>query len=133
MSYRASTRPRCSSSGTAGSAPRARRATSASIPGRVSRGLAFPGNVSLVRLPACFKSLSSHHSHLADSFGPEQLYALICLSHGGTDLETAKLRNWQEATSVLWQVAQALSTAEQQLQFEVGFDGALSDMALAQG
>jgi hypothetical protein len=56
---------------------------------------------------------------LPDAFPETQLYALVCLSHGGSDLETVKLKSWSEAASILWQVAQALAEAEKKLKFEV--------------
>lgn len=54
-----------------------------------------------------------------DVFPEEQHYAIICLAHGGSDLETVKLNSWTEAATVLWQVAHNLSRAERELQFEV--------------
>lgn len=46
------------------------------------------------------------------------MFAIICLTHGGLDLENVKLKTWQEAVHVLWQVADSLGRAEQALQFE---------------
>ncbi|KAM0756244.1 hypothetical protein T439DRAFT_320942 [Meredithblackwellia eburnea MCA 4105] len=47
-----------------------------------------------------------------------QIYALICLRHGGSDLENFRLRSWVDAASVLWQVARTCATAEEGCQFE---------------
>ncbi|BGP21844.1 other/Haspin protein kinase [Rhodotorula toruloides] len=47
-----------------------------------------------------------------------QLYALILLSHAGSDLETYKLKSWRDAASVLVQVTQTLSVAEDLKGFE---------------
>jgi hypothetical protein len=56
---------------------------------------------------------------LTDSFKEDQLYAVVCLAHGGSDLETVRLKTWSEAASILWQVAESLSRAEREMQFEV--------------
>ncbi|BGP04973.1 hypothetical protein JCM10049v2_000775 [Rhodotorula toruloides] len=47
-----------------------------------------------------------------------QLYALILLSHAGSDLETYKLKTWRDAASVLVQVTQTLAVAEEKKGFE---------------
>lgn len=52
-------------------------------------------------------------------FGPSQLYAVLILAEGGPDLEHAKLTNWCQASSIFWQVADALAAAEEACQFEV--------------
>ncbi|KAI5476367.1 serine/threonine protein kinase Haspin [Pseudohyphozyma bogoriensis] len=49
---------------------------------------------------------------------PSQVYAVICLSHGGSDLEHYKLANWTQAASVLWQVAEACKKGEESVEFE---------------
>jgi hypothetical protein len=41
------------------------------------------------------------------------------MDHAGSDLESVKLRSWIDAATVLWQVALALSEAEDSIQFEV--------------
>ncbi|BGP29047.1 hypothetical protein JCM10296v2_000783 [Rhodotorula toruloides] len=47
-----------------------------------------------------------------------QLYALILLSHAGSDLETYKLKTWRDAASVFMQVTQTLGFAEEKKGFE---------------
>ncbi|BGO96830.1 Other/Haspin protein kinase [Rhodotorula toruloides ATCC 204091] len=47
-----------------------------------------------------------------------QLYALILLSHAGSDLETYKLKTWRDAASVFVQVTQTLAVAEEKKGFE---------------
>ncbi|SCZ91050.1 BZ3500_MvSof-1268-A1-R1_Chr1-3g02513 [Microbotryum saponariae] len=49
-----------------------------------------------------------------------QVYAIICLAHAGTDLESFKLKSWKDAASVLWQAAQACARGEEKVEFEVG-------------
>lgn len=49
-----------------------------------------------------------------------QLYALILLSHAGTDLESWKVRNWREAKEIWEQVVEQLGAAEETHEFEVG-------------
>jgi serine/threonine-protein kinase haspin len=61
------------------------------------------------------------------SFPPDQKYALILLEDGGDDLETFKFSpssSWEQVAAVFWQVAQALATAEEELEFEVGPESA---------
>lgn len=55
----------------------------------------------------------------ADVLPSTQLYALLLLSNAGSDLETYKLRNWTEAASVVGQVVETLTAAEEQCLFEV--------------
>ncbi|KDE05137.1 haspin protein kinase [Microbotryum lychnidis-dioicae p1A1 Lamole] len=47
-----------------------------------------------------------------------QVYAIICLAHAGTDLESFKLKSWKDAASVLWQAAQACARGEEKVEFE---------------
>ncbi|GAA99126.1 uncharacterized protein L969DRAFT_94304 [Mixia osmundae IAM 14324] len=51
-------------------------------------------------------------------FDDEQAYAILCLTHHGKDLELAKLKNWTEAASVMWQVAKSVEAAEEACSFE---------------
>ncbi|ORY72718.1 hypothetical protein BCR35DRAFT_160117 [Leucosporidium creatinivorum] len=53
-----------------------------------------------------------------DVLPADQVYAVVCLSHAGSDLEGYKLRSWTEAASVLWQVATICAEAEERLEFE---------------
>lgn len=53
---------------------------------------------------------------------PSQLYALILLSHAGTDLESWKVRNWREAKEIWDQVVEQLGAAEETCEFEVSID-----------
>lgn len=50
---------------------------------------------------------------------PNQLYALILLSHAGMDLESWKMRNWREAKEIWEQVVEQLGQAEETYGFEV--------------
>jgi len=66
--------------------------------------------------------LSGRFAHLAlfaDVLPSDQVYAIVCLSHAGSDLEGYKLKSWTEAMSVLWQVATICAEAEERLEFEV--------------
>lgn len=47
-----------------------------------------------------------------------QLYVVLVLAHGGTDVEGVKLSTWTQAASVFWQVADSLARAELACQFE---------------
>ncbi|OSD04637.1 hypothetical protein PYCCODRAFT_1386882 [Trametes coccinea BRFM310] len=58
-----------------------------------------------------------------DTFSVSQLYAIIVLPNGGPDLEaytfsTPTKTGWRQACSVFWQVARALSEAEEVVSFE---------------
>ncbi|KAJ3326502.1 Serine/threonine-protein kinase haspin [Blyttiomyces sp. JEL0837] len=53
-----------------------------------------------------------------DYFPATQLYAVLVLVNGGTDLEHTKLRTWPIARSALLQVVLSLSWAESELSFE---------------
>jgi len=50
---------------------------------------------------------------LVDIYGDDQLYCIILLPYGGVDLEHCPLANWQQAWSVLAQIASALEPKEQ--------------------
>jgi hypothetical protein len=54
-----------------------------------------------------------------DFYEEDQLFAIILLENGGTDLEHTELRSWEEAVLVFWQVAFALARGEKERQFEV--------------
>lgn len=56
---------------------------------------------------------------LADVLPADQVYAVICLSHGGSHLEGFKLKTWREAASILWQVTKFCANAEEAIEFEV--------------
>lgn len=49
----------------------------------------------------------------------DQLFAVIMLENGGTDLEHTELYGWEEAWDVFWQVALALARGERKREFEV--------------
>jgi len=54
-------------------------------------------------------------------FSKSQLYAIIEMSYSGEDLEKyrfPKRSAWQQASSVFWQVARSLDSAEKHLRFE---------------
>jgi len=51
------------------------------------------------------------------SFSSSQLYLILHLPFGGTDLEEIKIENWKEAAAVFWQVVQSLTEAEN-MEFE---------------
>ena len=88
-----------------------------------------PGKLFPLQFPAPIALTRLMRKHRADTFPDNQLYALVCLSHGGQDLETVKLKSWSEAASVLWQVALSLSQAEEKLQFEVSSSLGESEVA----
>ncbi|RUS13740.1 hypothetical protein BC937DRAFT_94844 [Endogone sp. FLAS-F59071] len=48
-----------------------------------------------------------------DYFPSTQLYCVLVLEHGGSDLEHVKLRNWRQAAAVFWQVATAIAVGEE--------------------
>lgn len=54
-----------------------------------------------------------------DFYEDDQLFAIIMLENGGTDLEHSALACWQEAADVFWQVAFALARGEKAREFEV--------------
>jgi hypothetical protein len=54
-----------------------------------------------------------------DFYDENQLFAIIMLENGGTDLEHTELKNWEEACDVFWQVALALAKGEREREFEV--------------
>ncbi|CAG8463100.1 9588_t:CDS:2 [Acaulospora colombiana] len=53
-----------------------------------------------------------------DYFDERQMYVVFVEEHGGQSLETAKLKNWAQAWSLLAQVGWSLAQAEQSLKFE---------------
>ncbi|KAI5779737.1 hypothetical protein EDC01DRAFT_620976, partial [Geopyxis carbonaria] len=48
----------------------------------------------------------------------DQLFAIIMLENGGSDLEHTELYGWEEACDVFWQVALALARGEKEREFE---------------
>lgn len=52
-------------------------------------------------------------------FSSTQVYAVLCLAHAGTDLESFKVRSWREAASILRQVIKICALAEVAIEFEV--------------
>lgn len=65
--------------------------------------------------------------------GPDQLFGVIVLSHGGVDLESFDFDatfGWQQALSILRQVVAALADAETTAEFEVRCVGSM-DRAMA--
>lgn len=64
----------------------------------------------------------THLPTTSDRLPENQYYMLLFLENGGTDLESYKFdkaTGWREAIDVLWQVADALHSAEQEAEFEV--------------
>ncbi|SCV68901.1 BQ2448_1022 [Microbotryum intermedium] len=62
---------------------------------------------------------TDYDSQIRPSVLPDrQVYAIICLVHAGTDLESFKLKSWKDAASVLWQAAQACARGEEKVEFE---------------
>lgn len=58
----------------------------------------------------------------SDRLPEDQYYMLLFLANAGTDLESQrfdKATGWRQAVDVLWQVADALHAAEQEVEFEV--------------
>ena len=59
---------------------------------------------------------------LLDVLPAGQVYAVLVLPNGGTDLETHVFKpssSWTQACSVFWQIADALHAAEDLVDFEV--------------
>jgi hypothetical protein len=54
-----------------------------------------------------------------DFYEEDQLFAIIMLENGGSDLEHTELNGWKEAADVFWQVAFALARGEKEREFEV--------------
>ncbi|CAG8674425.1 13724_t:CDS:2 [Acaulospora morrowiae] len=54
-----------------------------------------------------------------DYFDERQVYVVFVEEHGGQSLETARLKNWAQAWSLLAQVGWSLAQVEQSLKFEV--------------
>jgi len=54
-----------------------------------------------------------------DFYDDSQLFAVILLENGGSDLEHTELNGWEEALDVFWQAANALARGEEKHQFEV--------------
>lgn len=57
-----------------------------------------------------------------DFLPQDQYFAILFLDNAGTDLESYrfdKACGWRQAVDVLWQIADALSAAEEQAEFEV--------------
>ncbi|KAM0793107.1 hypothetical protein ACM66B_000587 [Microbotryomycetes sp. NB124-2] len=53
-----------------------------------------------------------------DVLPDDQVYAVICLENAGVALEDFKIKTWQQAASVLWQVAKICAAAEREHEFE---------------
>ncbi|ODQ53659.1 hypothetical protein SAICODRAFT_30009 [Saitoella complicata NRRL Y-17804] len=51
-------------------------------------------------------------------FADDQMFAVITLTHGGTDLEHATLKSWQQAAGVFWDCAEILGRGEKEKEFE---------------
>ncbi|KAF8931879.1 hypothetical protein BGZ58_007362 [Dissophora ornata] len=60
-----------------------------------------------------FRKQKGTESERPDQYTKEQLYCVILLPYGGIDLEHCPLANWQQAWSVLTQVAASLESKEQ--------------------
>ncbi|EPY50786.1 haspin protein kinase [Schizosaccharomyces cryophilus OY26] len=53
-----------------------------------------------------------------DFFHSSQLFCILCLSHGGTDLEHLELSDWFETWNIFLKAAKALATGERKFEFE---------------
>ncbi|KAI1320846.1 hypothetical protein EDD11_009803 [Mortierella claussenii] len=60
-----------------------------------------------------FRKEQGTESERPDIYAKDQLYCIILLPYGGIDLEHCPLANWQQAWSVLTQVAASLESKEQ--------------------
>lgn len=53
-----------------------------------------------------------------DQYDEDQLFAIILLENGGSDLEHTELNGWEEACDIFWQVSLALARGEKERKFE---------------
>ncbi|KAF9959334.1 hypothetical protein BGZ70_008875 [Mortierella alpina] len=60
-----------------------------------------------------FRKANGTESWRPDIYPKNQLYCIILLPYGGTDLERCPLANWKQAWSVLTQIAASLESKEQ--------------------
>ncbi|KAF9916849.1 hypothetical protein BX616_002638 [Lobosporangium transversale] len=60
-----------------------------------------------------FRRQNGTESERPDKYTKDQLYCIILLPYGGIDLEHCPLANWQQAWSILAQVAASLESKEQ--------------------
>ncbi|PKI85949.1 non-specific serine/threonine protein kinase [Malassezia vespertilionis] len=68
-------------------------------------------------------SFKQEHAFKSENARPEamtssQLYALLLMENGGTELGEMRLDNWAERAAVFWQIVYAISAAEQAARFE---------------
>lgn len=56
-----------------------------------------------------------------DFYDEDQLFAIIMLEMGGSDLEHTDLYAWEDAFDIFYQVTVALARGEKHRQFEVSF------------
>ncbi|RPA80825.1 hypothetical protein BJ508DRAFT_415092 [Ascobolus immersus RN42] len=57
-------------------------------------------------------------NYCPDTYGDEQLFIIILLENGGTDLEHFEIKSWSEAKEIFKQTAQALAVGESEVEFE---------------
>lgn len=50
--------------------------------------------------------------------GRQQVYAVLVMTDGGTDLESLRIKSWLQAASIFWQVVGGLGTMEAKYEFE---------------
>ncbi|KAG0048968.1 hypothetical protein BGZ83_006153 [Gryganskiella cystojenkinii] len=60
-----------------------------------------------------FKKENGTESYRPDTYEEDQLYCIILLPYGGIDLEHCPVSNWQQAWTVLAQIAASLESKEQ--------------------
>ncbi|KAK4054788.1 hypothetical protein OIV83_000712 [Microbotryomycetes sp. JL201] len=53
-----------------------------------------------------------------DVLPADQVFAVICLENAGVSLEDFRVKTWQQAASILWQVARICADAEREYEFE---------------
>ncbi|KAJ3412225.1 hypothetical protein HDV05_001085 [Chytridiales sp. JEL 0842] len=66
----------------------------------------------------CWEAEKGTYNERPSEFPPDELYAVLVLRNGGSDLEHYKLRKWSAARSLLLQLTLSLAAAETSLKFE---------------
>lgn len=65
-----------------------------------------------------FAELKECENQRPDFYDEDQMYCVVVLQNGGTDLEHFKLKTWREAATVFWRVAKSIAVAEEAVEFE---------------
>lgn len=106
--------------------------------GKLLGGSDDNGNEGFVRFEGAFVVQGAYPPHLLDQWDAfraaqkppcddqirpsvlpdDQVYAVICLAHAGSELETYKLASWSEALDVLLQTAHIVARGEKNFQLE---------------